>query len=280
MRIPLLRGRDLSNADRLDAPQVVVINQFMARTHWPGQDAIGKRITLDDSTWVTVVGIAKNTVREQWAAPAEEEMFLPFAQSRSFLASPASHFAYLTLVARASCGGKDDGTECDAAALAAPIANAVRGIDRNVAISAVQTMSAVVGGATAESRFYVVLLGTFASIALTLAAVGIYGVMSYSVSRRTHEIGIRVALGAEPSSVLMLVVAQGLRVAAVGVGIGVVASFALTRLMSKLLYGVAPADPMTFVVVTAVLCAVAVVASYVPARRATRIDPLSALRSD
>jgi len=277
MRIPILRGRDVSESDRLDAPRVVVVNEFIAKKYWPGQDAIGKRITLDDSTWTTVVGVTKNTVREQWAAPPEEEMFLPFAQQASFLTNSASRFSYLTLVARASC---DRGSECDAAALATPIANAVRGIDRNVAISAVQTMSAVVGDATAESRFYVVLLGTFAAIALALAAVGIYGVMSYSVSRRTHEIGVRIALGAEPSSVLRLVVGQGMRVAAVGAGVGVVAAFALTRLMSKLLYGVAPSDPITFVAVIAVLCGVAVVASYLPARRATRIDPLSALRSD
>ena len=277
MRIPILRGRDISDADRLGAAQVVVINEFMAKTHWPGEDAIGKRITLDDSSWTTVVGVTKNTVREQWAAPDEEEMFLPFAQSRSFVTNPATRFAYLTLVARASCDGRP---ACDAAALTTPIARVVRTIDRNVAVSAVQTMSAVVGTATAESRFYVVLLGTFAAIALALAAVGIYGVMSYSVSRRTHEIGIRIALGAEPSRVLRLVVAQGTRVAAIGAGIGVVAAFGLTRLMSKLLYGVAPSDPVTFVVVTLVLCGVAVVASYLPARRATRIDPLSALRSD
>jgi putative ABC transport system permease protein len=277
MRIPVLRGRDISDADRVDAPSVVVINEFMAKKHWPGEDAVGKRISLDDSTWITVVGVTKNTVREQWAAPAEEEMFLPFAQSRSFFTSRATRFAYLTLVARASCDGR---ATCDAASLAAPIANAVRTIDRNVAISAVQTMTSVVASATAESRFYVVLLGTFAGIALSLAAVGIYGVMSYSVSRRTHEIGIRIALGAEPSSVLRLVVAQGARLAAIGAGVGVIAAFGLTRMMSKLLYGVAPSDPATFVVVTLVLCAVAVVASYLPARRATRIDPLSALRSD
>jgi putative ABC transport system permease protein len=277
MRIPILRGRDVSDADRLGATQVVVINEFMAKTHWHGEDAIGKRISLDDSTWITVVGVAKNTVREQWAAPAEEEMFLPFAQSKSFLTNPATRFGYLTLVARASCDARG---QCDAAALATPIASAVRDIERTVAISAVQTMSAVVGGATAESRFYVVLLGTFAAVALALAAVGIYGVMSYSVSRRTHEIGIRIALGAEPSSVLRLVVAQGMRLAAIGAGAGVIAAFALTRMMSKLLYGVAPSDPITFVVVTVVLCAVAVIASYVPARRATRIDPLTALRSD
>jgi len=125
-----------------------------------------------------------------------------------------------------------------------------------------------------------VLLGTFAAIALTLAAVGIYGVMSYSVSCRTHEMGIRIALGANPMGVVRLVVGQGVRLAGIGAVVGVVAAFGLTRLMSKLLYGVAPSDPLTFALVTLVLCFVGVLASYIPARRATKVDPLTALRSD
>jgi putative ABC transport system permease protein len=144
----------------------------------------------------------------------------------------------------------------------------------------VQTMSAVVAQATAEPRFYVVLLAAFAAIAVVLAAVGIYGVMSYSVSRRTHEIGIRIALGAEPSTVLRFIVRQGMTLAFIGATAGLVAAFALTRLMHGLLYGVGATDPTTFVAVTAALCAVALAASYLPARRATRIDPLVALRSD
>jgi predicted permease len=276
MRIPLLRGRDVASTDRIDAPAVVVINEFMANTHWRGEDAIGKRITLDDSTWVTVVGIAKNTVRDQWTAPPHAEMFLPYAQQKSFLTSRSSPFAYLTLVARAACARPG----CDVAAVVAPIVRAVHDIDRNIAIAEIQTMSSVVEQATAESRFYLVLLGAFAAIAVVLAAVGIYGVMSYSVSRRTHEIGIRIALGAEPSSVLRFIVRQGMTPALAGAGVGIVAAFALTHLMGRLLYGVEPTDPMTFGLVTGVLCAVALVASYLPAHRATRVDPLTALRSD
>jgi putative ABC transport system permease protein len=248
----------------------------MANTYWRGEDAIGKRITLDDSTWVTVVGIAKNTVRDQWTAPPHAEMFLPYAQQKSFLTSRSSPFTYLTLVARAACPRPG----CDVAALVAPIVRAVHDIDRNIAIAEIQTMSSVVEQATAESRFYLVLLGAFAAIAVVLAAVGIYGVMSYSVSRRTHEIGIRIALGAEPSSVLRFIVRQGMTPALAGAGVGIVAAFALTRLMGRLLYGVGPTDPMTFGLVTGVLCAVALVASYLPAHRATRVDPLTALRSD
>ena len=277
MRIPLLRGRDIVNSDRIDAAPVVIINEIMAKRHWPNDDALGKRISIDDSTWATVVGIAKNMVQQDWGAPPEPEMFFPYAQQRVFLTGTASRYAYLTLVARMACGARE---RCNPAAFTTPIIRAIREIDRNVPISNVQTMSSVANQATAESRFYLVLLGAFAAIALTLAAVGIYGVMSYSVTRRTHEIGIRIALGAEQGTVLRFVVRQGMTVALVGAGVGLVAAFALTRLMGRLLFGVGPTDPTTFAVVTTTLCAVALAASYLPARRATRVDPLTALRSD
>jgi predicted permease len=276
MRIPLRRGRDFSDADRAGSVPVVIINEFMARTYWPGQDAVGKRISFDDSVWVTVVGVTKNTTIAQWSAPPEPELFLPFAQS-PYRTEPEAHFKYLTLVARIRC---TPGTRCDAARLGVPIVGAVRGIDRTVAISAVESMSHVVGEATAEPRFYLVLLTAFAGIALVLASVGIYGVMSYSVSRRTHEIGVRMALGAEPRLVHRLIVIQGMRIAFLGAGVGIVAALALTRLMAGLLYGVTPWDVTTLVAVTAVLCGAALAATYVPARHATRIDPLVALRSD
>jgi putative ABC transport system permease protein len=277
MRIPLLRGRDIIDADRAGAQKVVVVNKYMADKHWPGEDPIGKRITLDDSTWVSVVGVAKNTVREDWAAPAEEEMFLPFLQDAGFQTDPRGNRAYLTLVARAACDGAD---RCDVSALSAPIVRAVREIDRNMPVSDVQTMTHVVNEATAESRFYLLLLGAFAVIAVTLAAVGIYGVMSYSVARRTHEIGIRIALGAEPGSVVAGVVGSGLRLAAAGAAAGLLGAFALTRLMWRLLFAVSAVDPWTFAAATLLLGLVAVAASYVPARRTTRVDPLEALRAD
>jgi predicted permease len=275
MRIPLLHGRDVATADRLGTTPVVVINEFMANTYWPGEDAIGKRITLDDSTWVTVVGVVKNTVREDWSRLPEEEMFLPFFQQPAFLAGGGA-VGYMTLVARISCRQEP----CDATGLVVPIVAAIRGIDRNLPVSAVQTMSTVVEGATAESRFLFALLGGFAAIALALAAIGIYGVMSYSVSRRTHEIGIRIALGAAPATVLGQIVRQGMTVTLVGAGAGIVAALALTRLMGNLLYGVGPTDPLTFGVVTGVMGTVALAATTLPAWRATRIDPLVALRSD
>jgi predicted permease len=276
MHIPILRGRDINDADGADAQRVVVINEYMAKTYWPGQDPIGKRLSTFGLPWVTIVGVVKNTVREQWAAAPEEEFFFPYYQT-SFATSTAGHFSALTLVARASCRA---GSECDPASLSAPVVNAVRAIDRNMPISTVSTMSSAVAGATAESRFYLVLLSAFAVIAVVLASVGIYGVMSYSVSRRTHEIGIRIALGAEPHIVRRFIVLQGMTLAAVGAAAGVLAALALTRLMSGLLFGVGATDPVTFVVVLATLGGIALAASYLPARRATRIDPLVALREN
>ena len=275
MRIRLLRGRDVAVTDRMDAPPVVVINEFVARTHWPGQDAIGKRLTMDDSTWVTVVGIVNNDVRHDWAAPPEEEMFFPFAQQRRYVNANGSAGS-MTLVVRASCAIRD----CDAASLTVPVRAAVRAVEPDAPISAVRTMRSVVEEATAEPRFYLALLVTFAAIAVVLAAVGIYAVMSYAVTRRTHEIGIRIALGAEPATVVRSVVRQGMSVAGVGALVGLMLALALTRLMQGILYGVTSTDAMTFVGVTALLIAIALVASVLPARRATRIDPLVALRSD
>jgi putative ABC transport system permease protein len=278
MRTPLLAGRDFTDADRLGAPRVVIINEHMAEKHWPGESAVGKRITVSrDTTPSTVVGVAKNAAIEDWGAPPREEMYLPFLQVRSYQSDSQSRYAYMTLVVRAACV---DEQRCDDAAIAAPIVATIRGIERGVPISQVRTMESVVRGHTAESRFYVVLLGAFAAIALSLAAVGIYGVMSYSVSRRTNEIGIRIALGAEPRDVVRFIVGDGMIVALLGAGAGLVGAFALTRLMGRLLYGVPATDPWTFAAVTVMLCAVALVACYLPARRATRIDPLKALRAE
>jgi putative ABC transport system permease protein len=270
MRLPMLSGRDIAETDRLGAPPVVVINEFMARTHWPNENAVGKRIAIGDSTWTTVVGVAKNAVRSNWSAPPEEEMYLSFYQQPRYLKG-----GYMTLVVRGECA-----RSCDAAALAPSVRSAIRSIEHNAPISSVQTMSAVVSEATADQRFYLVLLASFAAIAILLAAVGIYGVMSYAVARRTHEIGIRIALGAESSSLLMIVVRQAMFVACIGAAAGLAMAFALTRLMRGVLFGVAPTDAMTFAGVTLVLFAVALIASLVPARRATLIDPLTALREN
>ncbi|MGA9813653.1 MAG: ABC transporter permease, partial [Terriglobales bacterium] len=273
MRIPMLRGRDVSDADNLRAPGVVVINDYLARRYWPGEDAIGKRITFDDPaknpSWLTVVGVTKNTAQSNWTSPPESEVFLPYLQNRDYLDAPSPPFAYLTLVVR---------TDLDPAALAPAIREAIHALDRNIPLSEIQTMEHVVAEANGQSRFYLVLLGAFAAVALVLAGVGIYGVMSYSVSLRTQEIGIRMALGAQAGDVLKLVVLQGIVQALAGVAVGLVGALALSRLMAGLLYGTQPTDPATFAAVVLVLSAVAVVASYIPARRAAKVDPMVALR--
>src|SRR3954468_15141282 len=245
----------------------------MARTYWPGQSAIGKRIAIGDTSWITVVGVVKNTVRESWSANAGEEMYLPFFQTGGYMKGTGPR-RYMTLVARVAC----DGRSCDASSYAPHIRDAVRGAESHAPISAVATMDAIVDDATADARFYVVLLTTFAGVALLLAAVGIYGVMSYAVSRRTREIGIRIALGAEPGVVLRGVVGEGMTLAATGAGAGLLLSLALTRLMRGILFGVGPNDLATFAGVSGALFIVALAASVVPALRATRIDPLEALR--
>ena len=275
MRIPVLRGRDISGMDRADAPRVVVINEFMAKKHWPGLDPIGRRISLDDSNWVTVVGVVKNHVGESLTAPAEEEMFLPFAQQPRYVNGLGASRT-MTLVARVACRR----VECDASASVAAISRAIRSDERNIPISAVVSFSALARSATAESRFYLTLLTAFAAVAVLLAAVGIFGVITYAVSRRTHEIGIRIALGAEPGSVMRSIVGEGLSIVSVGAAAGLAAAIALTRLMRGILYGVSPTDAWTFAAVTALLVGVALAASLIPARRATRIDPLIALRSE
>jgi predicted permease len=275
MRIPILRGRDVSTADRADAPGAIVINEFMAKKHWPGIDPIGRRLTLDDSTWVTVVGVVKNHVRESLTAPAEEEMFLPFAQQPRYVKGLGASRT-VTLVARVACAR----VECDASSFVAPISAAIRSVEHAAPISAVVSFSALARSATAESRFYLTLLTAFAAVAVLLAAVGIFGVITYAVSRRTHEIGIRIALGAEPASVMRSIVGEGLSIVSAGAAAGLASALALTRLMRGILYGVSPTDAWTFAAVTALLVGVAVAASLVPARRATRIDPLVALRSE
>ena len=275
MGIPLLRGRDIAAGDTLAAPGVVVINEFMARRHWPGEDPIGRRIALDDPredpAWMTVVGVVRDAVRSDWSSAPEEESYLPFLQSKLYLESPGNHVAYMTLVAR---------TEGDPAAAAASLRAAAWSFDRSLPISEVQTMERVVADATAGPRFQMLLLGIFAAVAAILAAVGIYGVMSYAVSRRAREIGVRMALGAGARDVLRLVVGEGMSVAIGGAAAGLAGALVLTRLMRSLLYGVSSTDPVTYAAVALLLLAIALSASYFPARRAARIDPIVALRQD
>jgi putative ABC transport system permease protein len=278
MRIPMIRGRDISERDTANAPDVVIINERAAHDFWPGEDPIGKRITFDDDkvkspSWVTVIGVSKDVVEGDWALKPDPEIYLAAFQNTDFLGlsgrEVASHMSYITLVVRA--GG-------DPATLAPSMKSAVWAMDRNLAISEVQTMDSVVTEVNAQPRFEMLLLSVFAGIALVLAAVGIYGVMSYSVSRRTHEIGVRVSLGASRSDVLRLVVRQGMVLVLLGLTVGLVAASLMSRWMAHMLYGVKPTDPITFTAVAFVLAFVALLATYIPAYRATRIDPMVALR--
>lgn len=276
MKIPLVRGRDISATDIASAPGVVIINERAASRFWPGEDPIGKRISLasdknNSPTWLTIIGVSKNAMQSDWAEKPYQEVYLAAFQNSQFLTDPAAHFAYITLVVRTA------GTP---GAYASAVKDAVWSFDRNLPISEVLTMDGVVADATAEPRFEMLLLGMFAAVALALAAVGIYGVMSYSVTRRTHEIGIRVSLGASRINILMLVVKQGMILALVGSSVGIAGALLLSRLMTKLLYGVHPNDPITFGAVAAILMMVALVASYIPARRAMRVDPMVALRHE
>ena len=272
MKIPLVRGRDVSAADAERAPAAVVVNERLARTQWPGQDPIGKRIDIEGTgRWLTVVGVAKDARQASWSAPSQSEVYIPFGQGQMYLEILSEARMYMTLVAR---------TGIDPAATVPAIQRAVRGLDAHVTLSDVHTMERVVELANARPRFYLVLLAAFAGLALTLAFIGIYGVMSYSVSQRTHEIGVRMALGARRRDVLLLVLRQTLIMTVAGIAIGLAASVALARLMASLVYGVSPVDPLTLVSVAGLLALVAAAATYVPARRATRIEPMIALRSE
>jgi len=284
MRLPVLRGRAITERDDARAPGVVLINERAASQYWPGEDPIGKRISFDagnsqtfdnnkgnSPTWLTVIGVVKNAKQSDWAADIDPEAYLAALQNRDFLGAGGSHVAYLTLVVRASG---------DPAAMAASVKRTVWSFDRNLPISDVFTMDKVVSDANAQPRFEMLLLGVFAAIALLLAAVGIYGVMSYSVSRRTHEIGIRISLGASRGDVLRMVVQQAMVQALIGTAAGVVGAVLLSKLMAQMLYGVQPTDPLTFTGVTIVLGLAALLATAVPARKAARIEPMRALRSE
>ena len=271
MKIPVLLGRAINAGDTTGAPGVVLINQYMAQRYWPGENAIGKRISLDNPSssklpaWLTVVGIVKNAVRADWAAPPEEEFFLPYLQHTDTMGH------YITLVVR---------TQLEPAALNRAIETAIWQIDRNVTISEVLTMNAVVDLANAAPRFNMALLAVFAIVATLLSAVGICGVMSYTATRRRREIGIRMTLGARPAEILQLITVEGMVLALYGTAAGIGGALVLTRLTAKLLYGVAPVDPLTFVAVTLLLTGVALAACLIPAFRAACVSPVTALRQE
>ena len=263
MRIPLLKGRAFSERDREDAPRVVIINEALARSFWPDEEALGKRLGFrasDPQVWHEVVGIVGNVKHRSLNADPKPELYFPYSQYPN---------NFMSLIVR---------TSSDPTNTIAEIRNQVLGVDPDQPVFDIKTMGERLSKTVATSRFVMLLLGVFAALAMILAAVGIYGVMAYTVSQRTHEIGVRMALGAGAPDVLKLVVGHGLKLVLAGVGIGVAAALALTRLMESLLFGVSATDPLTFAVISAVLTGVALAACFVPARRATKVDPMIALR--
>jgi putative ABC transport system permease protein len=265
MGIELLQGRDLSEQDRADTPAMIVINETMARRYWPGEVPIGKRVTPGDpndpNDWCEIVGVVKDVRQFKLDDDPKPQMYLTYEQ--------AGFFAPRHLVVS---------TEVEPLSLASTVRNTVWGIDKDQPVSNITTMEDVISESVARQRFSMLLLGIFATVALVLAAVGIYGVMSYSVAQRTREIGIRMALGAQRSDVLKLTVGQGLKLVSTGVVIGIITAFILTRVMTSLLFGVSATDPITFITISVVLVIVAVLAIFIPARRAAKVDPIVALR--
>lgn len=272
MGVRRVGGRFLAETDRADAVPVAVISRTMAETYWPGETAIGKRFRIsreeNDGPWFTVAGVAGDVRRNAVADEPLPTMYFPHAQ---FALAVGSTTAAMTLVLE---------TASDPLAMVDAVREVVRSMDPILPISGVRSMEQVVNAALAEPRFIMLLLAIFAGVALTLGAIGIYGVVGYAVNRRTHEIGIRMALGAASGDVRRLVVGQGAMLAAIGVVLGSALALATTRALTGLLYGVSPADPATYVAVALLLGLVAVFASYVPARRATKIDPMRALRTE
>jgi putative ABC transport system permease protein len=263
--IPLVQGRDLTPRDMaVGSPVVAVINESMARRYWPGENPIGRRLTVGlprpENPWVTIIGIGRDLPHRAIDSKAEPDWYL----SRS----PGPQRNQILFVR--SAGNPAD--------LAAPIRDLVAAIDRNQPVANISTMTEVIGATLAPRRFNMLLFALFAVLALLLATLGIYGVMAYSVAQRTHEMGIRMALGARQSDVLRLVIGKGMTLTLIGVAIGLALALLLTPLLSTLLFEVTPTDLVTFAAISVFLIVIALLACYLPARRATRVDPLTALR--
>ena len=261
MGIPLVAGRFFNAQDQQNSEAVLIVNQTFARKLLPDEDPLGKRVLNFGPNGARIIGVVGDVKQSGLISSIRPELFLPYTQGL--------WARTMSVVVRAAS---------DPAKLTAQVREAVQEVDPNQPVYGVQTMEAVIAGSLASQRLNMVLLGIFAAVALILALIGIYSVMSYTVTQSTREIGIRMALGAQATDVLKLVVGHGLVLTLIGVVLGVGAAFALTRLMSSLLYGVTATDPLTFVAVPAILVLVAVVSCYVPARRATKVDPLIALR--
>jgi putative ABC transport system permease protein len=267
MRIPVVEGRDFAASDADTAPAVAIINQATARVFFPGKDPVGQRMKLgvgpeEQGPWCTIVGVVGDTRFMGLDREAPPEWYQPYLQSP---------WSALSLVVR---------TEQDPLSLTPAIRRELHNLDQDQPFHNVRTMEELLSASMRWRRFVMGLLGLFATFALTLAAVGLYGVMSYMVAQRTQEIGIRMALGAQRNDVLRLVVRQGLTVAAIGILLGSAGAFALRRTMANFIFGVTATDPATFAGVALLLLCVSFLACFLPARRAAKVDPMEALRCE
>jgi macrolide transport system ATP-binding/permease protein len=262
MGIPLLLGRDFSPQDQEQAPRVAIINETMALRFWPNESPIGKRFTMGGRQLVEVIGLARDAKGHTPFDPSPVQLYLPLSQS--YRAGMALHLRIT---------GKPE-------QLIAAVQRTVRELDKNLPVYEVRTLSRQLDNALTPQRLTSMLIGGFGLLAMALAAIGLYGVVSYFVVQRTREIGIRLALGAQVRDVMRLVVKQGMVLALIGVSMGLIAAFAVTRFMTSLLFGVSPTDLLTYVVAAVLLVAVALLACWIPARRATRVDPMMALRAE
>jgi putative ABC transport system permease protein len=265
MKIPLLQGRGFTRADTKDSPLAVIINEAFVRKHFSGRNPIGQRVMIDrgegDAPPCEVVGVVGNSRHESLAAPAGAEMYVPFAQE------PTRTLDIVLRVASINLIGLD-----------AEVKRAVHQVDKNLFVPQLEPVTNFLSTQLAQPRFNMVLLAVFAGVAMVLAAIGIYGVIAYSVTQRTREIGIRMALGAQRRQMLSMVLRQSLALVAIGITIGFLVALGATRVMATLLYGVAPNDVSIYAAVIALLSASAFLASYIPARRAMKVDPMIALR--
>jgi putative ABC transport system permease protein len=264
MGIQMVRGNPFTDRDTAEVQGVAIINDVAARKFWPGEDPLGKKIKRgrpeSKNPWVTIVGIVGSGTQNSLRDPAQPEIYTPYLQNTS---------GTFTLVTR---------TSTDARTLAPSIRKEVWATDKDLPVSNMKLMDELIANSVAQPRFYVILLSVFAGLALVLAAVGVYGVMSYSVLLRTRDIGIRMALGARPIDIFKHVLTQALVLALIGLGIGLVLAVTSTRVLSSMLYGISATDPITLAATALVLLVVALLASYLPARRATKVDPMVSLR--
>ena len=263
-----MAGRDFTEADAEGAPPAAVVDESFAERYYPNEAAVGKRIKRGklDSTrpWMTIVGVVRHVQSRRLDAASGVQVYFPFYRDPT---------AYnMSLVVRTSA--------TDPLSLSGTVRAAIQSLDGNQPVYDVFTLSQLVGNSMSQRRFAMLLMGMFAAVALALAAVGIYGVMSYSVAQRTHEIGIRLALGAQTGDVLRMVIGQGMTLTLIGATIGLAAAFALTRLLETLLFGISAADWATYAEISALLAGVALLACYLPARRAAQVDPMIALRQE